>query len=68
MVYLYKGILLGNKKESTTNKHNNIEEFPNNYAKWKNPDTEYLFDHSTYQKKKNLSIENKSVATEKKDQ
>lgn len=51
MVYLYKGILLGNKKEPTTDKHNNIEESPNNYAKGKDPDTEYLFDHSTYKKK-----------------
>lgn len=51
VVYLYKGILLGNKKESASDEHNNTEESQNNYAKCKDSDKGSLLENSTYQKK-----------------
>ena len=38
-LYLWDGILLNDKKEGTSNIHQNIDKCQRHYAKWKNPDT-----------------------------
>lgn len=39
MVYSYNGILLCDKKEQTTDIHNNIDESQKHHTKWKKPHT-----------------------------
>ena len=40
MVHPYNGMLPGNKKEWTTDTHNNMDESQKNYAEWKKLDKE----------------------------
>lgn len=60
MLYSYNRILLSNKKEQISAKHNTLDESQMHYAKWKKPDSiGYLLYDSMYttvwkeQKKKN---------------
>ena len=45
VVHLYDGVLLSNEKEPTIDTCSNLNEYQNNYAKWKKSDTK---DHKLY--------------------
>ena len=48
VAYPYNGILLSDKRKWSSDTHNNMDEFQNNYAKWKKPYSEDLLYYSLY--------------------